>query len=82
MHIISLGDYVFPEIHNAWNCCQREMLGKITKECRQVELSIDGQCDTPGHNATYCTVSSMNIHTNKIIDFNVVDVKEVRNSQG
>ena len=59
-----------------------KLLGKITKEGRQVELSIDGQCDTPGHNVTYCTVSSMDIHTNKIIDFNVVDVKEVRNSQG
>ena len=39
-----------------------------------LSLALDGQCDSPGHNASYCTVSSMDTQTNKILHFKVVDV--------
>ena len=40
-----------------------------------LELALDGQCDSPGHNATYSTVSAIDTATNKLINFRVVHVK-------
>ena len=40
-----------------------------------LELALDGQCDSPGHNATYNTVSAIGTTTNKLINFRVVHVK-------
>ena len=77
---LSLGDYVFPEIQRAWSNHQTDIINSIKH--RNVQLSIDGQCDSPGHSATYCTVSAMDVSTNKILDYQIVDVKEVKNSQG
>ena len=76
-----LGEYIFPEIHSAWERHQKKILDEIHPD-RNLDVTIDGQCDSPGHNATYCTVSAMDLYTSKIIQFNIVDVKEVKNSQG
>ena len=76
------GDYVFPEINKAWDEHQKFQISEITASGRSLELGLDGQCDSPGHNATYCTVSAMDAETNKVLDFKVVNVKEVKNSQG
>ena len=76
------GDYVFPAINDAWQDHQKELVKEIKSSDRKVELSIDGQCDSPGHSATYCTVTSMDAKTNKVLDLVVVNVKEVKNSQG
>ena len=43
-------------------------------------MAVDGLCDSPGHNATYCTVTAMDCCTNKVLDFNIVHVGEVKNS--
>ncbi|XP_057302544.1 uncharacterized protein LOC130636732 [Hydractinia symbiolongicarpus] len=75
------GDYVFPEIYKAWRKHKSKLIDDIKQEDRQLELALDGQCDTPGHNATYSTVSAMDVKTNKIIEFNIVHVREVKNSQ-
>lgn len=55
---------------------------EIRLDNRPVELGIDGQCDSPGHSATYCTVTAIDVKTEKVLDINVLDVKEVKNSQG
>ena len=81
VNFISVGDYVFPEIDSAWKKHQKEMLREVKVSKKPFELSIDGQCDSPGQNATYCTVSAMDNKTEKIVDFQIVDVKEVKNSQ-
>lgn len=49
---------------------------------RPISIGVDGQCDSPGHCATYCSVTSMDVESNKVLDFEVVNVKEVKNSQG
>ena len=41
---------------------------------RRVSLALDGQCDSAGHDASRCTVSSMDTQTNKILYFRVVDI--------
>ena len=49
--------------------------GKIKKYGRVLELAVDGQSDSPGHSATYNTVSANDAETNKVINFRVVYVK-------
>ena len=34
-----------------------------------LELALDGQCDSPGHNATYNTVSTIDTATKQIDQF-------------
>ena len=40
----------------------------------------DGRCDSPGHSASNCTYSLMDVATNGVVASNVVAVTEVKNS--
>lgn len=42
---------------------------------KRFTLAVDGQRDSPGHNAIYNTVSAMDVDSNKIVNFNIVHVK-------
>jgi hypothetical protein len=64
---------VFPEIDLYWDKHQKDLLKSIDGP---VELAIDGQCDSPGHSATYCTVTAMDLKSEKILNFDIVDVKK------
>ena len=66
---------VFPVIDAAWRKNQLEQIEDIKSSGRMLELALDGQRDSPGHNATYNTVSVINTVTNKLISFRVVQVK-------
>lgn len=74
-------DYVFPQINLSYKDAQAGIINEIKEEKRKIDIGMDGQCDTPGHNASYCTVTAMDADTNKVIDFKVVRVAEVKNSQ-
>ena len=50
-----------------------------TKETRVV-LAGDGRCDSPGHCAKYCTYTLLDVQSQKVVDFKVVAVTEVVNS--
>ena len=78
----NVGDYVFPEIHKKWIGHRMKLVEQIRKSGEVVDIAVDGQCDSPGHNATYCTVTAMDSTSNKVLDFCVINVKEVKNSQG
>ena len=65
-----------------WKLNQSSIVAKLSREGNKIDVGVDGQCDSLGHNATYCTVTAMTIPSNEIIDVEVVNVKEVRNSQG
>ena len=69
------GHYVSPEIQQAWGDHQLQLIREVRKADSDLQLSIDGQCDSPGHNATYCTVSAMDVSTSKILDYKIIDVK-------
>ena len=69
------GNFVFPEVDHAWRRDQQLQIQEIIDSGRQLELAVDGQCDTPGHNATYSTVSAMDAYTNKILNFRIIHVK-------
>lgn len=77
-----LGKYVFPEIRSEWKVHQRSVLKEVIARDEPINISVDGQCDSPGHNATYCTVTSMDCESDKVLSFEVVNVKECKNSQG
>ncbi|XP_068100789.1 uncharacterized protein [Hyperolius riggenbachi] len=70
--------YIFPAIHNAWEKEKRAILQEITR--RPIVIGGDGQCDSPGHNAKYCVYTFMDLMTNKIIDFEVVQVTKYSSS--
>ncbi|KAJ8050227.1 hypothetical protein HOLleu_03344 [Holothuria leucospilota] len=45
-------------------------------------LSGDGCCDSPGYNAKYCSYSMMEISSQKIITFDLVQVSQASSSVG
>ena len=69
------GDVIFPEVYSAWTKNQREQINEIRESGRSLYLAADGQCDSPGHNATYNTMTMLDTKTNKILDFSIVHVK-------
>ena len=50
------------------------------KQAKLIDLSGDGRCDSPGHNAKYLTYSFMDKSANKIGAFSLTQVTEVGNS--
>ena len=50
------------------------------KQAKSIDLSGDGRCDSPGHNAKYLTYSFMDKSTNKIGTFSITQVTEDGNS--
>ena len=77
-----IGDYVFPAINDAWTSEQGHLISDIKSQQQGLEIAVDGQCDSPGFSASYCTVTAMDAATNKVVDLNVVHVGEVKSSQG
>ena len=50
------------------------------KEGGNIDLSGDGRCDSPGHNAKYLAYSFIDKSTNKIVAFSLTQVTEAGNS--
>ena len=67
--------FVFPEMDAAWRKNQLEQKEEIKSSGRMLEFALDGQCDSPGHNAMYNIVSAKGTATNKLINFRVVHAK-------
>ena len=69
------GDFIYPEINRAWEKNQEEQFEEIRESGRTLSLAVDGQCDSPGHNATYNTVTALEVKKKKILGFKIVHVK-------
>ena len=69
------GDFIYPEINRAWEKNREEQFEEIRESGRTLSLAVDGQCDSPGHNATYNTATTLEVKTNKVLDFKIVHVK-------
>ncbi|XP_040191633.1 uncharacterized protein LOC120924691 isoform X1 [Rana temporaria] len=65
--------YLFPIINHHW-CEERKDVISIIGT-RTVALAGDGQCDSPGSSAKYCTYTFLDMDTDKIIDFQVEPIK-------
>ena len=66
-------------VKRAYDSMTRRNLKEIKKR-DSIQLSGDGRCDSPGHNAKYLTYSFMDKVTNKIINFSLTQVTEAGNS--
>ena len=70
--------YLFPVINEVW----AEEQNSVFTELKDTELwlSGDGRCDSPGHNAKYGTYTMIDQQSEKIVDFQIVQVSEVTSS--
>ena len=71
--------FVFPVVERAWQTEQASVSNELVSRPSNV-LVGDGRCDSPGHCAKYCTYTLMDIDTCKVVDFKVVSVSQVANS--
>lgn len=70
--------YLFPVINEFWHQEQNSVFSELGE--KDLWLSGDGRCDSPGHNAKYGTYTMIDRQTDKIVDFHVVQVTEVNSS--
>ena len=71
-------DYLFPVVHETWYHEQHTLWDSLVG--KQVKLSGDGRCDSPGYSAKYCTYVMMDMDTGKVVDLETVAVTEVGSS--
>eukprot|EP00079_Xenopus_tropicalis_P027914 XP_012822337.1 PREDICTED: uncharacterized protein LOC100494649 [Xenopus tropicalis] len=69
--------YIFPAIDLAWKTEQESLKKDILGQA--AALAGDGQFDSPGHSAKYCTYSMMDIRMKKIVDFTIDQVGPGKN---
>ena len=70
--------YLFPVVNKAWIEERSSVLDEV-KNNGPVNLIGDGRCDSPGHNAKYCTYTMMT-DEGKVAAINVIQVTEVTSS--
>ena len=70
--------YLFPVFHEFWEQEQESVFAKIND--KDLWLSGDGRCDSPCHNAKYNTYTMVDQETDKIVDFQIVEVIEANSS--
>ena len=71
---------LMPVILHTWTTLQEELLKQVKESGRMLRLAGDGRCDSPGYNAKYCTYSLLNMETDAILSFVVVQVTETGSS--
>ncbi|XP_040203880.1 uncharacterized protein LOC120935917 [Rana temporaria] len=64
---------IYPTIHYHWLKERSNVLAEIRGKC--VALAGDGQYDSPGSSAKYCTYTFLDAETEKILDFQVEQIK-------
>ena len=70
--------FLWPVVNNHYIVQQREILQSFRGQ--PLVLAGDGRCDSPGDNAKYGTYNVMEVTTEKIVHFSLVQVSEVANS--
>ncbi|KXJ05053.1 hypothetical protein AC249_AIPGENE28460 [Exaiptasia diaphana] len=73
-------NYVTPTIVQCWKEEQRSLLQKMRNEGNDLILSGDGRCDSPGHSAKFGSYTVIEQKTNRVLDFQLVQSNEVKNS--
>ncbi|KAL5022529.1 hypothetical protein ScPMuIL_001684 [Solemya velum] len=57
---------------------QADLIDSIKQ--KPLVLGGDRRCDTPGHNAKYCTYSMMDLESNKVLEIWLIQFNEVKSS--
>ena len=66
--------YLVPVVKAVWNS-QQQFLFNSARSKEKLVLGGDGRCDSPGHNAKYGCYSLMDLHSNKVLDVQFVQVR-------
>lgn len=69
--------YISGVLAQVWQEHRQANVGDLLSAEDDVQLAGDGQYDSPGFSGKYCTYSVMDLKTHKIIDFEVVQRKQV-----
>lgn len=65
---------------SAWGDQQEKVFSHLKSKETGTVLAGDGRCNSPGHCAKYCTYTLLDVESHKVVDFKVVSVTEVANS--
>ena len=75
--------FLVPVVMSYWQQEQEalieDMLARVDRG-KEIKIAGDGQCDSPGFSAKYCTYSLMDQQNGKIVNFNVKQVTECTSS--
>ena len=71
-------EYLFPVRHTNYIMQQDAVLEFLSG--KDLCLSGDGRCDSPGYSAKYCTYSLMDSVTDLILDYKLIQSSETRSS--
>ena len=72
--------YVMPVIMHTWSTLQDALLRNLKGCGKMLRLAGDGRCDSPGFSAKYCTYSMLEMDSDTIVTFVVVQVSETGSS--
>lgn len=72
--------YLVPTVESVWQLNQLQLLDAARASGEPLRLGGDGRCCSPGHTAKYLSYTLMDLKTNKIIDTQLVQKNEVKNS--
>ncbi|XP_053567520.1 uncharacterized protein LOC128657265 [Bombina bombina] len=70
--------FLFPTVELHWVQDRQKNINSFRD--RAITLCGDGQCDSPGYCAKYCTYTMIEDESKKIIDLNIVQVTEASSS--
>ncbi|KAJ8017869.1 hypothetical protein HOLleu_44465 [Holothuria leucospilota] len=71
-------DYLIPEVNSTWLKEQSSLISSL--QGKPISIVGDGRCDSPGYSAKYCSYTLMDIESEKVIDFELVQVSETGSS--
>ena len=71
-------DYLLATVSSVYNLKHTALISSLSNQ--HLVLAGDGRADSPGHSAKYGTYSILEMSCNKIIDFKLVQVGNVINS--
>lgn len=72
--------YLSPSVEHVWKEHQTQLTSEIRDKGLPIVIGGDGRCCSPGHTAKYGTYSVMDLNSGKILDIQLVQSNEVKNS--
>jgi len=69
---------LMPVIMEAWKTQQQSLFAELRCNGKPLHVCGDGRMDSPGFSAKYCCYTLMDMDTDKVIAFAVVDVRSAR----
>ncbi len=72
---------LIPVVGEAWHQEQELMKVQLKEDGSPLTLAGDGRCDSPGFCAKYCTYSLLDTATEKIVNYELVQVTQTGTSQ-